>query len=127
MGRLLQETGKPAEAIDMLTRAEPAARRVFVGARARRLAELLSALGRARSAGSFDADRFTLAESNLLEAHAIFVNALGPAHRSVLNCARSLAELYTSWEAAQPGKGYSKKAAECQATLDSKEPKVDPK
>lgn len=127
VGRLLQETGKPAEAINMLTSAEPAARRVFVGARARRLAELLSALGRARFAGGFDADRFTLAESNLLEAQTIFLKALGPSHRSVLNCARSLVELYTSWEAAEPGRGYSTKAAESQAAFDLKEPGVDRK
>lgn len=121
MGFLLRAQGKHQEAIDLLAPAEPAARAAFTGGNARRLAEFLTALGRARVGLGYDAERFALAESNLLEAHRIFVAApnRGPTHESTLGCVRGLIDLYTAWHAAEPGKGYDAKAAHWQATLDA--------
>jgi eukaryotic-like serine/threonine-protein kinase len=120
MGSLLRAQGKHHEAIDLLAPAETAARKAFTGGNARPLAGFLTTLGRASVGVGFDADRFTHAESNLLEAHPIFVAAhdRGPIHTDTLDCVQGLIDLYTAWHAAEPGKGYDAKAAEWQAKLD---------
>ncbi|MGQ0629267.1 MAG: tetratricopeptide repeat protein, partial [Phycisphaerales bacterium] len=117
LGRVLQQQGKHQDAIDLLAPAEPAARTALTGGNARRLALMLTTLGRARMGISFDAERFNLAEANLLEAHPIFVTAKdrGPTHKETLECVQGLADLYTAWHAAEPGKGYDAKAAEWKA------------
>lgn len=80
----------------------------------------------------YDADRFTLAESNLLEAHPIYVAAKdrGPTHEDTVACVRALVDLYTAWDKADPGKGYDAKAAEWRAKLpssgESSEPASEP-
>jgi non-specific serine/threonine protein kinase/serine/threonine-protein kinase len=124
LGRVLQQQGKHQEVIDLLAPIEPAARKAFAGGNARRLADFLTALGRARAGLGYDADRFTLAESNLLEAHPIFVAAKdrGPTHKDTLECVQALVDLYTAWHAAEPGKGYDAKAAEWQAKLPAPAP-----
>lgn len=87
----------------------------------RRLADFLTVLGRARAGVGFDAERFTLAESNLLEAHTIHRAAedRGPAHEATLACGQGLVDLYSAWHAAEPDKGYDAKAAEWKAKLDA--------
>jgi len=118
MSALLREQGEHQEAIDLLTPAEHAAREVFTGGYAGRLAGFLTTLGRARVGLGYDPDRFALAETNLLEAYPIFVQALGEAHKDTTVCVQGLVDLYTAWHAAEPGKGYDAKAAEWQAKLD---------
>ncbi|MEM9167191.1 MAG: serine/threonine-protein kinase [Planctomycetota bacterium] len=117
MGGLLREQGKHREAIDLLTPAEPAARRAFNGGNAHRLAGLLIHLGRARVGLGYEAERFTLAEANLLEAHAIFVQARGPTHPGTLGCVRGLVDLHTAWHAHEPDEGYDAKADQWRAKL----------
>ena len=120
-GRLLNARGKHSEAIALLVPLEPAARKVFIGGNARRLADFLAVLGRARVGVGFDAERFLLAESNLLEAHTIYLAAKdrGPAHTDTLACIQGLVDLYSAWHVANPGKGYDAKAAEWRVKLDA--------
>ncbi len=124
LGRVLHQQGKHQEAIDLLAPIEPAARKQFTGGNARRLAGFLTTLARARVGVGYDGDRFALAESNLLEAHPIFVAAKdrGPTHKDTLDCLRALVDLYTAWNAAEPGKGHDAKAAEWQAKLPAPAP-----
>ncbi|MFO0836095.1 MAG: tetratricopeptide repeat protein [Phycisphaerales bacterium] len=128
MANLLREQGKHQDAIDLLVPAEPAARKAFTGSNARRLADFLTALARARVGVGFDAERFTLAEPNLLEAHSIHLAAKdrGPMHKETLGCVQGLVDLYTAWDKAEPGKGYDAKAAEWQAKLDAANAETNP-
>ncbi|MFO0874019.1 MAG: serine/threonine-protein kinase [Phycisphaerales bacterium] len=118
LGQLLQSQGKPAEAIALLAPAETAGRSAFTGANAFRLGSILTTLGRARAALPFDADRFALAESNLLEASALFAKSRDENSKSMPRCVQGLVSLYTAWDRAEPGKGYDAKAAEWKAKLD---------
>jgi hypothetical protein len=97
---------------------EPTARSVFTGDNVRRVASLLTSLGKARTRLG-DASGFTAAESNLLEAHAIFVRLQGESHKSTKECGRLLAALYSAWNAAEPGGGYEGKAAEWKARCEA--------
>jgi hypothetical protein len=96
-------------------------RKVFTGGNARRLADFLMPLGRARAGAGYDSERFKLAEANLLEAHAIYVEAKdrGPTHKDTLECVQVLVDLYAAWDKAEPGKGHGDKAAEWKAKLDA--------
>ena len=98
LARALQQQGKHREAIDLLVPAEPAARKAFTGANARRLGGLLTTLGRARVGQGYDPARFEAAEANLLEAHPILVKARGETHKDTLECVQGLAALYAAWE-----------------------------
>ena len=120
-GRLFNAQGKHSEAIAMFAPLEPVARKVFTGGNARRLADFLAVLGRGRMGVGFDAESFTLAESNLLEAHTIYLVAKdrGPAHADTLACIQGLVDLYSAWDVANPGNGYDTKAAEWRANLDA--------
>ena len=117
LGQLLQSQGKHAEAIALLAPAEAAGRAALTGANASRLGSILTTLGRARAALPFDADRFALAESNLLEAHALFAKSRDENRKSMPRCVQGLVGLYTAWDLAEPGKGYDAKAAEWKARL----------
>ncbi|MDA1106382.1 MAG: tetratricopeptide repeat protein, partial [Planctomycetota bacterium] len=114
--RLKLDQDRAQEALELITLYEPSARKQFTGGDARRLADFLTALGRARVGVGFDAEGFKLAEANLLEAHPIFVQAKGrgPAHKDTLTCVQALVDLYTAWDKAEPGKGYAAKATEWQ-------------
>jgi len=120
MDFLLLAQGKHQKVISLLTPAEAAARKAFTGGNAWRLAGFLSALGRARAALPFNPDRFALAETNLLEAHPIFVKARerGPAHKDTLECVQGMVDLYAAWDKAEPGAGYDAKSAEWKTKLD---------
>jgi hypothetical protein len=102
----------------------------FSNANVKQLAGFLTLLGHARVGSGDDAERYTLAEANLLEAHSIYLAAKdrGPAHKETLECVRVLGDLYEAWDRAQPGKGFDAKAATWRATLDAAEmPAVDSK
>jgi tetratricopeptide (TPR) repeat protein len=119
LGRALQAQGKHADAIGVLAPIEPAARKVFTGGSAARLAGLLTTLGRARAGLAVNAEGFALAEANLLEAYPTLVASKdrGPTHQDTLACVQGLVDLYTAWEKAEPGKGSGAKAAEWKAKL----------
>lgn len=59
---------------------------------------------------------------NLLEAHPIYLQSLGPTQKDTLDCVQAIVDLYTAWDKAEPGKGYDAKAAEWQAKLPSDKP-----
>jgi non-specific serine/threonine protein kinase/serine/threonine-protein kinase len=122
MLRLRVAQSQSREALDLGAPYEPAARKAITGGNARRLADFLSPLGRARAGAGYDSERFKLAEANLLEAHAIYLEAKdrGPAHKDTLECAQALVDLYAAWDTAEPGKGYDAKAAEWRGKLPSK-------
>jgi serine/threonine protein kinase len=121
MLRLRVVQSQAREALDFGAPYEPAARKVFTGGNARRLADFLAWLGSARVGLGYDFERFTLAEANLLEAYPIYLNTKnrGPTHKDTLECAQTLVDLYAAWDAAEPGKGYDAKAAEWKAKLDA--------
>ena len=119
-GRLLYAQGKHHEAVDLLVSVQHAAREKFDGVYARRLADSLTVLGRARVGVGFNAERFTLAELNLLEAYPIYLAAKdrGPTHKDTLACVQGLVDLYSAWHTAEPDQGYDSKAAEWRVKLD---------
>jgi tetratricopeptide (TPR) repeat protein len=119
MARLSLAENKPREALDLITPFEPAARKVFTGGSAQRLADFLTALGRARIAIGFDPEQFALAEANLLEAYAILAAAKdrGAAHKDTIECAQALVDLFNAWDGAEPGNGLGSKATEWRAKL----------
>ncbi|MCC6425996.1 MAG: tetratricopeptide repeat protein [Phycisphaerales bacterium] len=112
---MLRSEGRHQEAIDLLTASEPAARRVFTGGHAPRLAHILAILARAQVGLGYQAERFKAAEANLVEAYSI----VPPTKSTALACEQGLCDLYTAWHAAEPGKGYDTKAAEWKAKLES--------
>jgi hypothetical protein len=42
----------------------------------------------------------------------------GPTHKDTLVCVQGLIDLYTAWNAAEPGKGHDAKAAQWKAKLE---------
>ncbi len=118
--KLLRQQGKNQEAMDLLTPIEPAVRSAFTGGNARRLADLLTALGRARVGLGYDPERFKAAEANLLETHPIYIATRGEKHKATLGCVQGLVDLYSAWDEAEPGKGFEDKAAQWNAKLANK-------
>ncbi len=68
---------------------------------------------------------FDEAETALLEAHGILESALDAEHERTIKVIKSLIDLYESWHAAEPGKGYDVKADEWRAKLPKEESKED--
>ncbi|MBX3406615.1 MAG: serine/threonine protein kinase [Phycisphaeraceae bacterium] len=117
-GSVLLQRGRPRDALDLLAPVEAASRRAFSDGHPLHLAAYLTALGGARAALGHNADALSLAESNLLEAHPIFVRTQGSGHKDTRTCVRRLVDLYTAWHAADPGKGYDAKAKEWEERLE---------
>jgi serine/threonine protein kinase/tetratricopeptide (TPR) repeat protein len=116
-GDLLREMNKPAEAIELLAPSEAAACKAFTGVNPRILALMLTTLGRARVTLGYNPNRFNVAETNLLEAHQLYVKTGGEKHKNALDCVQGLIDIYTAWDKAEPGKGYDAKAREWKARL----------
>lgn len=105
LGSVLVEQKRLAEAVELLSAAEVTARKSLKGESQRSFGMILMNLGKARSgSGQFDS-----AESNLLEAHAIFVKVRGPAHKDTRAGAQALADFYSAWDAAEPSVGHHAK------------------
>lgn len=119
LAALLQEQGKHQDAINLIAHNEPAARTTFTGSNGPELASMLAIRGRARFGLGYDGERFKLTEEDLLEAHLIFTKDRGETYKHTLRCAQALLELYTAWDAAEPGKGYDEKAAEWRVKLEA--------
>jgi len=62
--------------------------------------------------------RYDEAEQMLIEAYRIGQNAQGAGHPSTIKTAQRLADLYVTWDAAEPGKGYAEKAAQWRTKLE---------
>ncbi len=112
MTSLLQDQGKPAQIVDLLAPVEAAARKTFTGGNIWRLASFLVRLGTARAAIAHAPADFPPAEANLLEAHGIYLKTRGETHEDTQDCARTLADLYATWNSAEPGKGHDTSSAE---------------
>ncbi|MBN2560069.1 MAG: serine/threonine protein kinase, partial [Phycisphaerae bacterium] len=112
MGTLLESMGRLAEAEPLFAEAVASAKRslpgghwctaVFLGNHGRCLTKL---------------ERFDEAQDALLEAQGILDAALGSQHRWTTRTIQVLADLYTAWHAAEPGRGYDTKAAAWRAKL----------
>ncbi|MBS0189097.1 MAG: hypothetical protein JSS51_13605, partial [Planctomycetes bacterium] len=48
----------------------------------------------------------------------------GPTHKDTLACVQALVDLYTTWDAAEPGKGYDAKASEWKTKLPAAAPEA---
>jgi tetratricopeptide (TPR) repeat protein len=118
-GDVLRAQGRNNESISLLMPVEAAARKVFVGGNARRLALFLTTLGRARTGLEYSSERFVAAEANLLEAHTILAGAQSVTTKDSLPCLLGLVDLYVAWDTTEPGKGHDAKAAEWNAKLES--------
>ncbi len=115
LGSLLIEQGKHAEAAALLVPVEDTARKIFLGDNAWRFGSIMTTLGRARTG----LGQFVPAEENLLEAQRVCVKTRGEASENTQNAEAALVELYTAWNAAEPGKGLEAKAAEWKERLEA--------
>lgn len=120
-GILLQQKHY-SEVVDLLSKAEPAARKSYTGANARFLGALLENLGRSRA----QLGQYSAAEANLLEAQGIYLKTRGPTHADTRNNTRVLVEFYTQRDKTEPGKGFDAKAAEWKKKLDAIKPPEKP-
>jgi hypothetical protein len=111
LGAVLNQQKRFAQAAQVLSTAEPAARKSSTPAGQRSVALLLTRLGKARAG----LKHFQQAEGNLLEGHAIRLKLLGKTHTDTVSSAMAIIDLYTDWNASQPGKGYDRKALEWKA------------
>jgi tetratricopeptide (TPR) repeat protein len=118
LGAILLDQKRYAETVELLSAAEPAARKTYTGANERNLAPLLRNLGAARA----QLNQFAAAETNLLEAHAIFSKTLGESHKDTRGCIQVLVDCYFLWDKTEPGKGHEAKAAEWKQKLGAAAP-----
>jgi hypothetical protein len=112
-GAELRSAGKLDEAEPLCREAVERTQRVF-GKDHVRTGSARLALGRVLTTQQ----RFGDAETELFEAHRIFVTAkvVPPSYRT--DSTNGLAKLYDAWNAAEPNKGYDSKAAEWRARLE---------
>ena len=111
LAAVLLARGNPAAAEPLAREAVPMSARLD-GRDAPTTANARLKLGRALTA----LGRFAEAEPELLDANRVLSTATGvpPGRRS--QAADALAQLYRSWDAAEPGRGYAAKAAAWRAT-----------
>jgi len=122
MGYLLLAQGQHAEAAELLGARESAARTTFTGGNTRYLPAWLLNLGRAR----LGLGQFGAAELPLLEAHRTLIAIRGATPAGLRDCARGCFDLYTAWDAAEPGQGHDVKAAEWKARLGAPDQSGEP-
>ena len=65
-----------------------------------------------------ESGQFEKAESRLLNARKILVNAFGPSHHRAREVTRVLADLYQQWAASEPGAGHDESLASWLAKLE---------
>jgi hypothetical protein len=117
VGALVAE-GKYADALALMAPAEPLMRKrgnagsLVNVSNGWLLARFLTALGQAHL-GLHD---YVAAEKALTDACFIAAN-FGPGAREARDCARVRVDLYTAWNATEPGMGYDTKADEWRKTL----------
>jgi serine/threonine protein kinase/Tfp pilus assembly protein PilF len=119
LGSSLRKQGKHQQAIELLAPAVAPARKAFTGGNAPRLASLLSSLGEAQIEAGFDAERFKLAEANLLEANGVYERAGAEFGEPRTLCMQRLVLLYEAWNAADPAGGHATPLADWTARLDA--------
>ena len=112
---LLLAQGKYAEAVQLISPNVALARKAFAGANGDRLGALLMHLGKA----DLGLGQFAAAQPVLLEGAAIVIKLDGPKDPYSRECAQAVIDLYTAWNAKEPGKGYDARAAEWKKKLDA--------
>ena len=118
MGSLRLAQGKNAETLALLGPLENKLPKAFPGpVGLLRQASLQGIFGKARTALAKTSADYTVAESNLLEAQAVFSKMRGQNDIETREWTKALVDLYTNWNKAEPGKGYDAKAATWQAKL----------
>ena len=115
LGALLVAERKFTDAAQLLAPAEAATRKALTGDNADWLASMLMHLGQARAG----LGEFAVAEGNLLEAQPLVVKIFGTKNVRTHKCTEALIDLYTSWNTAEPNKGYDIKAAEWKRRLQA--------
>jgi tetratricopeptide (TPR) repeat protein len=115
LGGILLDQKRYPETVELLSAAEPAARKTYTGAGERNLARILKDLGAARA----QLQQFPAAETNLVEARALFVKTRGESHADTRDCTQVLVSFYALWDKAEPGQGYDAKSAEWKAKLEA--------
>lgn len=115
LSAMLLKQERFAEAEALLAASESAARKLYTGSGQHNLAALLRDLAMTRAR----LGQFPTAEVNVLDAHAIFERTRGPEHRETRDCTTIIADFYSNWDQAEPGKGHDKRAAEWKAKLDA--------
>jgi len=109
---LLIDTKRFQDTVSLLAPIEKNARKVFATDEAW-VAALLTNLGKANAG----LKNFALAETELSEAQSIYTKTRGPTHKDTLGCMQAAADLYSAWDAAQPGKQYAQKAQQLKTKL----------
>jgi tetratricopeptide (TPR) repeat protein len=118
MGSLRVAQGKYSEALAVLTPIEGKVLKIIPGNMGvLRNASLKGLLGKARMGLAKEAAEFELAEASLLEAQSVFAKIRGEKDIETREWTRGLADLYSAWDKAEPGKGYDAKAAAWKAKL----------
>ena len=105
LGGILAEEKRFQSVVALLGPVEQVVRKTLAGDDVW-IASLLTNLGKAHSG----LHQFILAEAELLEARSLYATTRGPTHKDTLDCVQAAIDLYRAWNAAEPGKGYDKKA-----------------
>jgi tetratricopeptide (TPR) repeat protein len=118
MGSLRVAQGNYSEALAVLTPIEGKVLKIIPGSMGvLRNASLKGLLGKARMGLAKEPAAFKLAEANLLEAQSVFAKIRGDKDIETREWTRGLADLYSAWDKAEPGKGYDAKATAWKAKL----------
>ena len=110
LGRALNGQRKFSESLALLTSAEADARRSLTGGFSSRLSIFLRIMANARTGPGFNAEEFRKAEALLIEASNIAEAPGNATEKQVRSCLNALADLYGTWDRAEPGKGYGEKS-----------------
>jgi len=117
LGRLLQARGRFDEALQFSEEALAGRRRILGADHPSTLLSIYNLSMLLKKLGRFDE-----AEPLAIECHERNLAIFGAEHSETTDAIELLISLYTSWNTAEPGKGYDTKAAEWQAKLDANSP-----
>jgi tetratricopeptide (TPR) repeat protein len=118
IGSLRVAQGKYSEALAVLTPVDGKVLKIIPGSTGvLRNASLKGLLGKARMGLAKEPAEFKLAEASLLEAQGVFAKNRGDKDIETREWTRALADLYSAWDKAEPGKGYDAKAAAWKAKM----------
>jgi hypothetical protein len=109
---ILIEEKRFKDAVFLLAPVEKTARKVFATDEAW-VAAVLTNLGKSHTG----LKEFALAETELTEAQSIYTKTRGPTHKDTLGCMQATANLYSAWDAVQPGNHYDQKAQQLKTKL----------
>jgi len=111
LGRALVDRGRYADADALLTPGLETARKTLAEADPPRMVDYIVHLGRAHTG----LHRFALAQAELTAAATLAGKIASRSPPAVVLADRAMADLYTAWNRAEPGKGYEKQAVHWRA------------